>query len=307
MPGAHVEGWPRAWFARLVNFLRNPDHDDPNDESFESEHHDNLIELDRRLLHGDPAGHLQWVGPSTGDGESELEGTPPKLLVRHKEPGEADSEMEVEITTSGAASGGGTIGVDKVGHITAGKSIDIHVPTEGIEGPEGPQGPQGPKGDPGDPADITINGHSPWISVAGSNTANVTIEHGGPGPAQDNHSFIAPVGSAPGTLATGGLGIASRRADTDQYGHHVGSADIATDRYVPQVLGDLGDVSGSPSEGDVLVYSGGQWTPVIPVTVDVVTDVALDNGELKQTKREIKALPELGEPQTTTVAETEEC
>ncbi len=83
--------------------------------------------------------------------------------------------------------------------------------------------------------------------------------------------------------------------------------DEADSVSVPQKLGDLADVdTAGASEGDVLIFQGGTWVPGQTVMQEVVTDVAFEGGELKQTKRQVRVL-EVEGSDTSTIVETEEC
>ncbi|MEX2388771.1 MAG: hypothetical protein WD534_12910 [Phycisphaeraceae bacterium] len=293
MPGAHIEGWARAWFARFVSRLTGGE--DPSDESYEQQHHDITLGVERRVIHGDPAGHFQWVGPV---GQSEVEAGPPEIVLRHKDPGPAEHTLSF---TDGTATLG-TVDFDKVGHYTGGdQTIQI----------EGVKGDKGDKGDPGeDGADgPTYTGESPWIDV---DNGNHVIRHTGPGDSADLQDFVAGVTlNGQNASATGAtLATATGKLSKDGRGHlretqAVGEADDQV--HIPQVLSDLADVGGSPSEGDVLVFTGGQWTPVTPVVQAVVTDVALAGGELTQTKRELRVLPAVGAAQDSKIADVENC
>ena len=100
------------------------------------------------------------------------------------------------------------------------------------------------------------------------------------------------------------------RIRRDQYGHvteMIPLGDEADSVNIPQNLGDLADVdTAGASEGDVLIFQSGQWVPGQAVMQEVVTDVAFEGGELKQTKREVRVLEVTGSD-TSTIVETEEC
>ncbi|MEX0655782.1 MAG: hypothetical protein WD534_18140, partial [Phycisphaeraceae bacterium] len=323
MPGAHSLGWARAWFARFVSKLTGGE--DPTDENYEEEHHDLTLGVERRVVHGDPAGHFQWVGPP---GESEVEDGPPEIVLRHKDPGTTDWTITLEDDEQNVL---GTITFDEKGHnnqtdhtitipatgecpdITGSASATTGSPgtsasadltvtpgpdcsfdfdfnftiprgEQGEEGPQGPQGPEGPKGDDGDPADITITGDPPWINVTGSNTANVTLQHGGPGALVDDQSIIALASVTGEDESAGGatLSLTAQGLQRDLVGHIGATADDDDNNVelsVPQVLGDLADAAlTSPQDEQVLTYDGGagawinQDLPAVPDLEDVVGD-----------------------------------
>ncbi|MFA9478831.1 hypothetical protein ACERK3_11055 [Phycisphaerales bacterium AB-hyl4] len=158
---------------------------------------------------------------------------------------------------------------------------------------------------------MILNGHNPWISVSGSGDTR-TIQHGGPGTWQDEDADIDSIHVSGGNENAGGASLSwtPGRIRRDAFGHVTAMVPVpeeADSLHVPQELGDLADVGGSPSEGDVLVYANGQWSPAQPVAVEVVTDVSLSGGELTQTKREVRVLPDVGAEQDSKIADVESC
>ncbi|MEX2388196.1 MAG: hypothetical protein WD534_09970 [Phycisphaeraceae bacterium] len=280
MPGSHSAGVWGAWFARFVSKLTGGE--DPNDENYEEEHHDLTLGVERRVVHGDPAGHFQWVGPP---GESEVEDGPPEIVLRHKAPGTTDWTITIEDDEQNVL---GTITFDEKGHnnqsdhtitIPAGgecpditgsasattgspgtsASADLTVTPgpdcsfdfdfnftipRGEQGEEGPQGPQGPKGDDADLSNLTLNDHFPWINVSGTGDTR-TIQHGGPGALVDEQSIITSAIATGEDANAGGatLSLTAKLLRRDQFGHVGATADDDDNNVELSVPQVLGDLA----------------------------------------------------------------